>query len=187
MVPFYLFLPQNASFLSIFIYYFLVFISPDALYPILTESHFSVVYCWLYRLFIGIHNCVTALEFEEYYLTESSLRQSIEYDIVTSLPDEYHILRCVWEVRKCREYLLIDFSEYTTPWSPYGAFAYFSMLVHGDNSHDKNPNHETNESTEYECEGVHFYFLAFNFRLFVYYLLTIKKQIWFPSSSTMTQ
>jgi len=114
-----------------------------------------MIHCGLYRFFIGIHDGIATLELQKHYLTELSLRQSIEYDIVTSLAYKYHVLWCVWEVRECGEYLLVYFSEYTTTGSSYRTFSYLSVFAHGDNPHDENTYEESYESSEYECERVH--------------------------------
>lgn len=114
-----------------------------------------MIYCWLYGFFIGIHHCIATLEFEEYYLTETSLWESVEYDIVASLPDEYHIFGCVWEVRKGWEYLLIDFAEYTITRTLDSVSPHSLVLMHGYDTHDKNPDNESDKSSEYECQWIH--------------------------------
>lgn len=114
-----------------------------------------MIYGWLYGFFIGIHHCIAALELEEYYLTETSLWESVEYDIVASLPDEDHILGCVWEVRKGWEYLLIDLSKYAIARTLDCRLAYFSVFVCCDDAHDKNPDNESDKSSEYESQWVH--------------------------------
>jgi hypothetical protein len=65
-------------------------------------------------LLIFIESSIPTLELEEYDLPERSLRESVEYDIVTSLADEYHIFRSVWEVGESWQYFLVYFAEYTT-------------------------------------------------------------------------
>jgi hypothetical protein len=109
----------------------------------------------LYRFFIGIHHGVPAFELQEYDLSQSSLRESIEYDIVATLPDEDHILRCVWEVRECGEDLLIDFTEYAIARSFYCVLSDSLVFMERHDPHDKNPDHESDKSTENENKRIH--------------------------------
>jgi hypothetical protein len=109
----------------------------------------------LYGFFVGVHDGITTLEFEEYYLSESSLRESIEYDIVASLPN--HILRCVWEVRQCREYLFVDFSEYAVARSLDCTLSDSLVLMQRHDPHDEYPYEESHESTKYNESIVHKY------------------------------
>ncbi len=78
---------------------------------IFAESYFFAVENFLDHFLIGAQCGITTLEFEEDDIPESSLGETIEDDVVASLPDEDHILRCIGKVRKCRKNLLIEFSE----------------------------------------------------------------------------
>ncbi len=144
----YLFIRKNANFLYLFFIFYTV-------YSVFWESDSIPLYCWLYWFFIGIHDSITTLEFEEYYLMQLPFWESVEYNIVTSLPNKNHILRCVWKIRKCGEYFLIDFTEYAIARSLDCTFSDSLMLSESDNTHDKNPNNKTNKSSEYECQWVH--------------------------------
>lgn len=78
---------------------------------IFAKSDFFAVENILDGLLIIAQCGISTLELEEDDLSEPSLGEPIEDEIVASLPDEDHILRCVWEVRKCRKYFLIEFSK----------------------------------------------------------------------------
>ncbi len=116
-----------------------------------------------YHFFIAIEYCFPTLEFEEYDLPQWSLRESIEYDIVTPFPDKYHILRSIWEVRKGWEDLLIDLSEYGTTRALSGLLPDSLVFIEWYDPHDKNPDHKTKKSTEDEIDRIHLYFLLWTF------------------------
>jgi hypothetical protein len=75
---------------------FLLFYTID---PIFRESHFFSRYDVLYHLLIVVEYGIATLELEKYDLLQMSTSESVEYNIVTSLSCEYHILRIVWEAR----------------------------------------------------------------------------------------
>ena len=93
----------------------------------------------LYGFFIFVHLRASTLELEEHDLSELPFRKSVEYDIVTAFSDKYHILRSIWEVRECWEYLLIDLAEYRTARTLSCLFPHSSMLMEGYDPHNKNP------------------------------------------------
>ena len=78
---------------------------------IFAKSDFFAVENILDGLLIIAQCGISTLELEEDDLSEPSLGETVEDEIVASLPDEDHILWCVWEVRKSRKYFLIEFSK----------------------------------------------------------------------------
>lgn len=100
----------------------------------------------LYHSFVLIESCIPAFEFEKYYLSESSFRESVEYDIVTSLSREYHIFRCVWEVWKCWKDLLIELTEDLIPRSLDDRSLHMLLLEECEYPHECHAEYES----EYE-------------------------------------
>ncbi len=153
----------------------MLFLVAYAIDTIFRESDTAVIDEILDCLFIFVESCVPTLEFEEYYLPQRSLRESVEYDIVASFPDEYHILRGIWEVRESREDFLIDFTEYRISRSLCCLFSHSLVFVEREESHDKNPDNESEQSTENERENIQFlYFIYF---LSILYTISIVQKI----------
>lgn len=87
-----------------------------------------MIYGGFYGFFILIEGCFSTFEFEENNLSEIATCESIEYDIIASFSYEHHILRGIWEIRKCWKNLFIELSEYLITRSSEAFFSDFSMF-----------------------------------------------------------
>jgi len=78
-------------------------------YSILRISHFLAIEAFFDHFLIRIESRSPAFELEKDNLSESSLREAIEYNVIYPLPHKNHILRGIWKGRKSGEDFLIDF------------------------------------------------------------------------------
>ena len=106
--------------------------------------------------FLIIAQCgISTLELEEDNLSESPLGEPIKDEIVASLPDEDHILRCVWEVWKSRKYFLIEFSKNLILWSSHCWFAYILCFEKSWYPHECHPDEQSKYESDDEGSEVH--------------------------------
>ena len=124
-------------------------------YPIFCESYTFLVDDTFYSGFIVTESRISTLELEKYYLSQASLSEPIEYDIVASLPGKYHIFGCIWEVWKGWEDLLIEFSEDLIARSFEDGFTEILMFEEREYTHQCHPEHESEECTDDECSEIH--------------------------------
>lgn len=133
-----------------------LFLIPETIDAILTESHlFSIEYSFD-GLFIEAQCGVATLQFEKYDLSKSSLRESIEDDIVSAFPDEYHIFWCIREVRKYGKDLLIELSEDLIPIAPEDGFPDILVLEEREDAHDRHTDQESEDESDDQGQCIHF-------------------------------
>lgn len=135
-----------------------------------------------YSALIGVECRFTTFDLEKDDLTELARGESIEYDIVYSLPDEGHIFGIEWKIRESRKDFFIDFSEYTPTRAPYSRAPNISMFMERDDPHNEDSDNKANETSENEKQWIHIFknntnSLLRSQVLSVYYARILKKQL----------
>lgn len=155
-----------------------LFLISKAIDTIFTESHSFSIEDSFDGFFIIAQCCIATLQLEKYDFSKSSLRKSIEDDVVSSLPDEDHIFRCIGKIWKYGENLLIEFTDDLITTASQCRFPYVLVFEEREDTHDRHTDHETEYETGDEGKCIHFLFFSFRLsHFFIYYANLLINQI----------